>query len=256
MYLSLLLAALSHSLSGQLREPQANTQQLTYLQYSDKQEVKRNVEYYWVGWNFVEKRDVYRPKNPKDTLYYFAGFKNDGSKKLEVYEVVPRKGTGVPLPAFTLSQLETKIQNAVMNKTFSDADPRLNMFYCKMKILKTYALAYCDKDMYPVERKLTEEYIDRQWPNLMKYKSDYIKQLANILELLPGSTPTYEEKYVMYKYLKQIDAFDCTRKGNKYDFALFSQTDEQTYLIEGKIGVEGTLSETSRKESEPPKCGK
>lgn len=253
----LLICLTTCFLSIYAQEPQDNIRKSTFLQYDASTTVKRDLDFYWVGWNFVEKRDVFRPKNPKDTMYFYMGLKKEGVKAYEMYEVVPRKGATIANPTiFALNQIYTKISNATMNAPLNDTDESANEVKCKLKILQTYALLYCDKDKYPAEKKLTEDYIDRQWAALVKYKSGSMKTIAKMMDLPPGASPNYEEKYVIYDFLKKFDAFDFVKEGKKYNFSMVALVEEVPMIISGKISAEGIISETKRAETEFPACGK
>lgn len=250
---SLFLLLFPFLLIGQTPKP--NIKKISFLQYAENNIVKREINYYWIGWNFVEKREVYRPINPKDTLYFYMGNKKEGTLSYEIYEVVPRKGASTPPPSiYALEQLNTKIRNSVMTGSLADENENVNITKCKMKILQTYPLLYCDKDKYPIEKKLSEDFIDKQWTNLAKYKADGMRAIAKMMEIQPGATPTFEEKYLIYDYLKKMDAFDFAKVAKSYNFSMIAEKEGKAVILSGKIAPDGTISETKTSETEFPQC--
>jgi hypothetical protein len=227
----------------------------TVLLLTSEKTAIKEIEYYWVGWNFVEKRDVYRPKNGRDTLLVYMGKNKEG---LEMYDAIARKGTpGPPPDPFLLSQAQTKLAQS-LQASMSEHDALMNYYKCKIKLLHQFPLIYCDKDIYPIEKRIDERYIDNQWKFYQTNQADALRALANLFDISPGGAPTYEEKYIMYDYLKKINVIGFEKAGKKYDFAVVAWHGEnenrQPHHIIGKISPNGVVETSSKKETSLPEC--
>lgn len=249
----LFFLTLSLHLAAQTLQPPIKKQ--VSLEYSKQTQKIREMEFYWAGWNFVEQRDVYRLKTPKDTLFFYTG--ND-SKGQEKYEVVLRGGTpGSPPDNYFIAQIRTKIANS-LSASMSESDESLNHYKCLLKVMAQYPLLWCDPDLYPYRKNVDEHYINKQWEQLAKKDGEAIRNIAKIMDILPGSTPTYEEKAVIYEYLKQFHEVQFTKSGKKYDFTIHTQLKEEgvfhAYKISGRITPDGVISESGREKIVPVEC--
>ncbi|MBX7242788.1 MAG: hypothetical protein K1X92_13680 [Bacteroidia bacterium] len=237
------------------QSPQPPVKKKVMLEYSKNNIKTREMEFYWAGWNFVEKRDVYRLKTPRDTLFFYLGNEKNGTER---YEVIPRGGTpGSGPDNYLLAQVKSRLSNSL--STMSESDENLNYYKCLVKVMGQYSLIWCDPDIYPLKKNVDEYYIDKQWVNLSKTKGDAIRALANMLEIPGGASPNYEEKYLIYDYLKKMNEVKFEKDGKKsYSFIIHSSVKEGEsiayYQITGKVSADGTISENSRKSIVPVTC--
>lgn len=253
IYLLASLISLINLLSAQEIKPPIAKKVL--LEYSAKEMRTRQMEFYWAGWNFVEQKDVFRLKTPRDTLFFYMGNEVDGTER---YEVIPRGGTPGSVPdKYILKELNKKLSETLM-LTFSDSDTERNRTLCMVKLLWQYPIIWCDPDLFPIKKNVDEYFINKQWGNLVKTKGNEIRALAFILGVAEGATPNYEEKYIIYDYLKKMSEVKLERDGKKYSFVIHTHQKEGAtpgfYRISGKIGTEGSISETDRKIITPVEC--
>lgn len=237
------------------QSPQPPITQKTIMYLSNNRTDTVQWVYNWTGWNFVENKDVYRPRNGRDTLLIYEG---NSDKGWDIYTLVPRKGTpGSTADKFKVAQLMDIIK---MNcKTFS-TDEQTNLYQAKLLIVLTYPPAFCDKDVYPYPRILDEQILDKQMLTYTQSKADAMRVIGKLMNLKEGSVMSFEEKHVMYDLMKKMEAISLTREGKKYTFSLNSSkevAEEMQYMkVEGKLGVEGQFSEVKNTSISPLDCSK
>lgn len=212
-------------------------------------------EYNWTGWNWVENKDTYRPHNGHDTLLIYNGWNEKG---IDMYELVPRLGAlGSPVDIYRMQEAKLVL---IRNLQLFSPSPEFNEVQCKLKLLTTYDLQYCDKDKYPYPRSLDEGVISREINLLAPKKATEIRGIAACLGLQEGATPNYEEKFLLYDYLKKMKEIILEKDGKSYNFSMLTTTTEEnvlkSYQLVGKIDPTGKISEVKKTEKPFIECRK
>ena len=237
------------------QSPKPAIEQKIIMEFSptDKREVLW--KYHWTGWNWVENKDTYRPRNGHDTLLIYKGWDTKGR---DIYELVPRLGAlGSPVDIYAMQEAQLILGR---NLQLISPNPEINEVQCKLKLLTTYRLQYCDKDKFPYPRNLDEGVISKEINLLAPKKATEIRGIAASLGLQEGASPNYEEKFMIYDFLKKLKEVTLEKDGKAYNFMMLVTMDEEnvqkSYQIQGKIDPTGKISDTKKTQKPFLECRK
>ncbi len=237
------------------QSPKAPIQQKVIMEISATEKREMLWEYNWAGWNWVENKDTYRPHNGHDTLLIYKGWNEKG---IDIYELVPRLGAlGSAVDIYRMQEAKLVLGR---NLQLISPNPEFNEVQCKLKLLITYDLQYCDKDKYPYPRNLDEGVISKEINLLTPKKATEIRGIAACLGLQQGAAPNYEEKFLIYDYLKKMKDVMLEKEGKIYNFSMLTTVSEnevlKSYQLGGKIDLTGKILEVKRTEKPFIECRK
>lgn len=250
---SILFILLGHYIFAQ--SPKPPIQQKVVMEFSPTDTREMLWEYNWTGWNWVENKDTYRPHNGHDTLLIYKGW---DAKGRDVYELVPRLGAlGSSVDIYRMQEIKLNLSR---NLQLISPNPEFNDVQCKLKLLTTYELQYCDKDKFPYPRNLDEGVITKEISLLAPKKTTEIRGIAASLNLQEGATPNYEEKYLIYDYLKKMKEITLEKDAKIYNFSMLVTMKEEevlkSYQIIGKIEPTGKIYDVKKIEKPFIECRK
>jgi hypothetical protein len=117
--------------------------------------------------------------------------------------------------------------------------------------------AFCDRDFYPLARPGGEQAnAVANYPTIKADAQAYAAIVAH--EHLPSGDLTDDQKLVLYRAWKLIEAINLTKDGDQYKFSYrTNQTttnSAQYQMVSGTVRVDGVITIASRETTSAPNC--
>src|ERR1700682_772852 len=133
----------------------------------------------------------------------------------------------------------------------------LSMTQLKFAVIDSVGVAvFCDPDFYPLARDGGEQAsANAQFPTIQANSELYSAILAH--EHLSASNVTDQEKLVIYRVYKSLNALTLTKAGDVYAFTVRVRSTNGTasyLLVDGAVRSDGVLAINSRTPTGAPNC--
>jgi hypothetical protein len=133
----------------------------------------------------------------------------------------------------------------------------LTITQLKFAVLDSVGLpVYCDPDSYPIARQGGEQASAiAKYPQIQADTELYSTILAH--EKLSATDVNDQEKLIIYRVYKNLNALTLTKAGDSYTFSLRvrSTSGSASYLmVSGTVRVDGVVTVTSRTPTGAPNC--
>jgi hypothetical protein len=124
----------------------------------------------------------------------------------------------------------------------------------QLKLLKKYGLNWCDDNMYPVGRTVSDEEIAGQLALYQQKDPQLYREVQRDFKVHPDSTPTLKENQMVFSRFRRARAIRLTLKDDRYHFEFFAGLPRAQKII-GSIGKTGDV-EIDKKIPGGPNCPK
>ncbi|MHB8688091.1 MAG: hypothetical protein ACYDB4_12955, partial [Candidatus Dormibacteraceae bacterium] len=135
--------------------------------------------------------------------------------------------------------------------------PPLTITQLKFAVMDSVGVpVYCDPDFYPIPREGGEQAnAIAKYPAIQADTALYSAIISH--EHLSGINVNDEEKLVIYRVYKHLNALTLTKSSDAYAFSVrvISSNGAASYLmVTGSARVDGVLTVSSRTPTGPPNC--
>jgi hypothetical protein len=182
--------------------------------------------------------------------------------------IIPGSGSGVSTPIFMTAQVSTIVVDAVGTPATAGPFPTpvpptliptlpsgaLSPTELKYKILERFPdFFFCDPDFYPIARAEETDLVIQRFPEIQANQEEF-RSILNHNGLAGVITFTDEQKLLIYREHKKLNAINFEAVGDKYQFQIQTGAEgQQGSIVTGTIDGSGSI-DVQKQEPAIPTC--
>jgi hypothetical protein len=182
--------------------------------------------------------------------------------------IIPGSGSGVSTPIVMTAQVSTVVVEAAGTSATAGPFPTLapptpiptlpsgalSSTELKYKILEQFPdFFFCDPDFYPIAREEEPALVQQRFPELQANQEEF-QAILNHNGLTGVTTFTDEQKLLIYREHKKLNAIHFEAVGDKYQFQIQTGAEgQQGSVVTGTINGSGSI-DVQKQEPAMPTC--